>query len=198
VRDLLSGGLAVNLGAKTDDWGAGVLHLDLAVPAGRPGAVDLLGDLERLPFAGASLDAVVCTHVLEHVADPRSGFEEIARVVKPGGTVYVEVPFLFPLHPDPLDRHRWTLDGLRQELRAFEEIQAGASGGPFSTLVSVVPTLAGSILPGFLLFNAARGCLGWILWPVKFLDHLARLSSRSEMVAPAFYFLGRRRGGDAR
>jgi SAM-dependent methyltransferase len=192
VRDRLAGGLAVNLGAKTDDWGSELVHLDLAVPAGPPGAVDLLGDLERLPFADASLDGVVCTHVLEHLGDARTGFGEIARVVKPGGTVYVEVPFLFPLHPDPLDRHRWTLDGLRHELRAFEELEAGPSGGPFSTVVSVLPTLAGSILPGWLLFNVARGCLGWLLWPLKFLDLGARLSSRSGMAAPAFYFLGRR------
>jgi len=193
VREAMAGGLVVNLGSKSATWGDHVVNLDLVAPAGRPGGVDLLADIEKLPFADASVDGIICTHVLEHVADARACFEEIARVIKPGGMVYIAVPFLFPNHPDPLDRTRWTLDGLRYELRRFEETQAGVAGGPFSAYVSVMPTLVGSIFPGFYLFNAVRGCLGWILWPLKFLDYLACLSSRAGMAAAAYFFFGRRR-----
>jgi 2-polyprenyl-6-hydroxyphenyl methylase/3-demethylubiquinone-9 3-methyltransferase len=40
---------------------------------------------ERLPYADASFDIVVCVDVLEHVADLRAVIGEVARVLRPGG-----------------------------------------------------------------------------------------------------------------
>ncbi|HLX64953.1 MAG TPA: class I SAM-dependent methyltransferase [Planctomycetota bacterium] len=191
VREKMSSGFVLNLGSKSADWGTHVLNVDLAMPAA--GGVDLLADIARLPFADASVDAVICTYVLEHVADARACIDGIARVVKPGGYVYVAVPFLFPTHPDPLDRWRWTLDGLRHSMSAFEEIEAGNSGGPFSAYVSIVPTLTASIFSNFYLFNAVRFALGWLLWPLKFLDCIASRSDKAYMASANFYFFGRRR-----
>ena len=50
------------------------------------------GDVARLPVAGGRFDAVVCKDVLEHVADARPVVREIARVLRPGGRVFVSVP----------------------------------------------------------------------------------------------------------
>lgn len=41
--------------------------------------------LERLPYAGASFDLVICSWVLEHLAAPQAAVAEIARVLAPGG-----------------------------------------------------------------------------------------------------------------
>jgi len=49
-------------------------------------------DVLRLPLRDGAFDAVVCKDVLEHVADPRGAVREIARVLRPGGRVYVSVP----------------------------------------------------------------------------------------------------------
>jgi SAM-dependent methyltransferase len=43
----------------------------------------------RLPFADESFDAVLSLGVLEHVRDPEGSLEEIRRVLRPGGRVYV-------------------------------------------------------------------------------------------------------------
>jgi len=191
VRAKMGGGLVLNLGSKSAQWDEHVVNIDISTPAG--GGVDLLADIHKLPFADGSVDGVICTYVLEHVADARACIDEIARVVKPGGYVYVTVPFLFPTHPDPLDRWRWTLDGLRYSLRAFEELEAGGSGGPFSAYVSITPTLVASVFSNFVLFNATRFVLGWLLWPVKFVDCIASRSDKAYMAAANFYFLGKKR-----
>jgi demethylmenaquinone methyltransferase / 2-methoxy-6-polyprenyl-1,4-benzoquinol methylase len=42
---------------------------------------------ERLPFADASVDALTFTYLLRYVSDPQAVLAELARVVRPGGTV---------------------------------------------------------------------------------------------------------------
>jgi SAM-dependent methyltransferase len=49
-----------------------------------------------LPFAGASFDRVVASEVLEHVADDAAVIAELARVLRPRGTLAVTVPRWFP------------------------------------------------------------------------------------------------------
>jgi len=54
--------------------------------------VDRTMDVERLPFQDGSLDLVLCSHVLEHVADDTGAARELARVLAPGGLALVQVP----------------------------------------------------------------------------------------------------------
>ena len=50
------------------------------------------GDATRLPFADASFDRIIASEVLEHIPDDTAAFRELARVLKPGGTLAVTVP----------------------------------------------------------------------------------------------------------
>ncbi len=49
----------------------------------------IAGDLTALPVAAASVDAAVCILVLHHLPEPAAAIREMARIVKPGGTVLV-------------------------------------------------------------------------------------------------------------
>jgi SAM-dependent methyltransferase len=51
-----------------------------------------LGPLRELRLAEASFDVGVLCHSLEHVADPVAELREVARLVRPGGSVHVAVP----------------------------------------------------------------------------------------------------------
>jgi phosphatidylethanolamine/phosphatidyl-N-methylethanolamine N-methyltransferase len=51
-----------------------------------------LGNVEKLPFAGASVDRLVATHVLEHVYRPHEVLREWNRVLKPGGAMSILIP----------------------------------------------------------------------------------------------------------
>lgn len=64
----------------------------------------VVGDLARLPFADGSVDFVICTHVLEHVADPAGALAELARVAPRG---YVETPAAAWERMQSFPFHRW-------------------------------------------------------------------------------------------
>tara|TARA_B100001057_G_scaffold92843_1_gene89190 strand:+ start:8627 stop:9334 length:708 start_codon:yes stop_codon:yes gene_type:complete len=53
-------------------------------------------DIISLPFADSSLDAVICSEVLEHVDSPQESVEELIRVLKPGGIMALSVPRYLP------------------------------------------------------------------------------------------------------
>ncbi len=53
--------------------------------------VDRKEDIEDISLPGASVDAVFCSHVLEHVNDIRA-LREIHRILKPGGRLIAMVP----------------------------------------------------------------------------------------------------------
>lgn len=55
-------------------------------------SVSVKVDIQFLPFGDASFDAVLCSHVLEHVPDDRRAMRETLRVLKPGGWAILQVP----------------------------------------------------------------------------------------------------------
>ncbi len=58
------------------------------------------GDAMALPVRDESIDVVICTQVYEHVPDDRQLFDEIYRVLRPGGVVFFSGPnWLFPVEP---------------------------------------------------------------------------------------------------
>jgi SAM-dependent methyltransferase len=74
---------------------------------------DVLGIGEKLPFKSEVFDAVFSLAVLEHVKNPFECAKEITRVLKPGGTLYVAVPFLQPFHGYPDHYYNMTSSGLK-------------------------------------------------------------------------------------
>jgi SAM-dependent methyltransferase len=88
-------------------------------------AADLPGNLEAtimidadgtVPVDDVSVDAVLSTQVLEHVADPALYLRECARVLRPGGRLLLSTHGFMVYHPDPVDFWRWTSAGLREEV----------------------------------------------------------------------------------
>lgn len=73
---------------------------------------DLVGPIEAIPAGDASFDVVLCLQVLEHVDDPAQGVRELHRVTRPGGRVLLSTHGAYVYHPNPVDRWRWTHEGL--------------------------------------------------------------------------------------
>ncbi len=76
--------------------------------------VDVLAVNQTLPFASGSFDALMSLDVLEHVDQPFDCAEELLRVLRPGGEMYVNVPFLQQEHGYPHHYFGMTRMGLRR------------------------------------------------------------------------------------
>lgn len=69
------------------------LSEEMAAEARKTAGVQvLLGGPEEFPFPGGSFDAVTAWHSLEHMERPVRTVREVARLLKPGGLLLVEVP----------------------------------------------------------------------------------------------------------
>ena len=83
-----------------------------------PSRADLPLDLMDLKLPDDAFDAVLCSHVLEHVPDDRRAMAELHRIVKPGGWVVVMVPldvWRADTYEDP------SITDPQERLRAFRQ-----------------------------------------------------------------------------
>jgi SAM-dependent methyltransferase len=64
---------------------------DFLAPSIRAEGVEFVPDTKALP--GASVDAVICHHALEHVLQPAAALLEMGRVLRPEGKLLLFVPF---------------------------------------------------------------------------------------------------------
>jgi SAM-dependent methyltransferase len=67
-------------------------HLERVTADLEPGAADLQIDITHIALADSSFDAILCSHVLEHVDDDRRAMSELHRVLRPGGWALILVP----------------------------------------------------------------------------------------------------------
>ena len=74
---------------------------------------DIVCDGDNLPFKDNSFDVVLSLAVLEHVKNPWIHANEMIRVLKPGGIVYADAPFLQPYHGYPHHYYNMTTAGLQ-------------------------------------------------------------------------------------
>jgi SAM-dependent methyltransferase len=146
----------------------GCINLDLfAVPG-----VDVAADAEQMPFPPGIFHRVECDAVLEHVRNPARVMGEIQRVLAPGGYVHLVVPFCHPFHEYPKDFRRFTLDGLKELAGPLDVVAEGWRTGPTATLLVIVLEYVKLLLPFRIWRALCHVILGWLLFPLRYLDLL--------------------------
>lgn len=92
---------------------------------------EITAQAEALPILSRSIDLVLCTQVMEHVAEPQRAVAEMARVLKPGGRCLLTTHGTWFYHPDPEDYWRWTSAGLASLFRGggFDDVTVHPIGG---------------------------------------------------------------------
>ena len=101
--------------------------------------VDVVADAHHLPIRGRSVNAVICTEVLEHLEKPGEALEEVRRVLVNDGVLILSTPFLYPLH-DEKDYWRITPRGVRRILEelGFSVDLIESQGGLFTSVGSLI------------------------------------------------------------
>ncbi|KUN23369.1 hypothetical protein AQJ23_25440 [Streptomyces antibioticus] len=146
-----------------------------------------VADAHQIPLPSACVDAVLVQAVLEHVLEPPTVVTEIHRVLKDGGLVYAETPFLQQVHAGAHDFSRYTASGHRYLFRRFEELAAGAVAGPGTQLLWSVDHLVRGLTRSATAGRGARLLLSWL----RALDRLVP-PAYAEDDATAVFFLGRK------
>lgn len=144
--------------------------IDLAVGESRWNYenLDYIGPLDDMPIDSETFDAVLCTQVLEHLEWPRESVQEMHRVLKPGGVLYLTVPMAQNEHQAPYDFFRYTSYGLKSllEKAGFTEIKIKPFGGLMVRWAYELPRIF-SIFPSAGLGRRNVEKFGRILLPIK-------------------------------
>ena len=86
---------------------------------------DILADLnEPLPIDSEVANTVISLSVMEHLREPQVFLNEAHRILKPGGVMILQVPFMWWVHEAPYDFFRYTRYGLQHmfEKAGFRDI----------------------------------------------------------------------------
>ena len=90
----------------------------------------------------ARYDAVIALAILEHVYDPSAAIVNFRRALKPGGRLFLYVPWIWRYHaPKNLifqDYQRLSRDGLAYALRDFDEVTLYPLRGKYSAIVNLL------------------------------------------------------------
>jgi SAM-dependent methyltransferase len=96
LERLGEGALVLDLGSREGSFADGTypvrgVRLDIGAPR-RATRMFVQADAARLPFAARTFDAVIVNHSLEHLRELKPSLQEIGRVVRQDGAVFVSVP----------------------------------------------------------------------------------------------------------
>jgi SAM-dependent methyltransferase len=157
--------------------------------------IDIVADVQHMPqITSESADCVFLVSVLQHIPWPQRAMDEVFRVLRPGGIVYVNVPFVFFYHRDPEDYNRFSVPGLEALCCRFDKISSGSQRGPASTFVDLLIRFL-AILFSFnseALYTANVYCGKWALFWIKYLDIVIGRYSMAHVMWGSPYFLGRK------
>ena len=93
-----------------------LINIDIDIE-GKP---NILADINNLPFKNNSISNFGCFNVLELLQFPKIAIEEIYRVLNKSGYLVGYVPFLYPIHNQPVDYWRFSNNSLHQILNDGE------------------------------------------------------------------------------
>jgi SAM-dependent methyltransferase len=153
--------------------------------------VSVVCDAQDVPFADETFDGVVIQGVLEFLPRVESCLAHVHRVLKPGGIVYAETPFMQQVG-GRYDLTRYTDRGHRRLFRSFEEVVSGPVGGPGMALGWSYKYFLLSFASSHWLRRALTVMAHLTAFWLKYTDHFLIGRPGAVDAAAGFAFLGRK------
>ncbi len=95
----------------------------------RPGpGVDRVEDVSAMSLSDSVAGTILCIETFEHVFEVRRAFDEVFRVLRPGGVFILTSPLNFRIHGYPDDYWRMTPSCLRRMLTPYDGRVVGYQG----------------------------------------------------------------------
>ena len=193
IDSLPADGAGLNIGAGGTRVDPRVKNLDIM-----PGQfIDIVSSAVNIPLPNDSLDLVISQECLEHVAEIDLVVNEINRLLKPGGLLYLQLPFIIGYHPGPHDFLRFSKEGIVQliaktDLVVMEsEISVGSATGFYRIAVEFLAILFSG--PIQVLYIPVKAFASLLLYPLKWLDLWASLSKQNDRIAGGYYLIARKK-----
>jgi len=178
------------------DIGAGakkypnVVSLDLY---NYPG-IELCARADKVPLADNSVDMIISTSAIEHMMNIDRAFQEMQRILKPDGTIFITAPFIYPYHPEPFDLRRWSVRGILDSLPSCVCLESGGLAGPFSTLHVVLSSFFAWLFSfrSYPIYLALNLILNWVFLPLKIVDSIRGRYQKATPLDSIIYFVGKK------
>ncbi len=155
--------------------------------------VDIIASVESLPLESESVAGVLFQGVIEHIQEPKIAINEINRVLKKGGYIYVEAPFMQHFHYDPIDYYRFTDDGLAHVFsNSFKIIEKGPLFGPSAVLQDVLTEYFAVFFKSPYFYWGVKWILGWLFMFIKYIDYFLVKRPRAKYLSLGVYVLGQK------
>lgn len=140
--------------------------------------VDIIADINHLPFKDNSIDEIVCTHILEHIPNLTDAMRELHRILKPHGLLFIKAPHANSLWSKSNPEHKtfftmWTMNyytiwdefNIDFKFRVIKK-QLYVANKIFNYLLNLRPEYTEKYLPFIDLLNLS-GEVQYILEAVK-------------------------------
>lgn len=146
-----------------------------------------VADGHQIPLTDGAVDGVIIQAVLEHVLEPAVVVSEIERVLRHGGLLYADTPFMQQVHEGAYDFTRFTESGHRFVFRNFERIESGVVAGAGTALRWSINYFVRALTRSVTIGRIAALLFFWLSHMDRFLD-----PSHSADGASSVYFFGRK------
>jgi SAM-dependent methyltransferase len=181
---------AINIGSGNTNISPHILNVDFM----NYSHVNIICDIQNLPFRDDSLDCVINVAVLEHLEHPEKVVEEIKRVLRPGGIVYSYFPFIQGIHASPSDFSRRTDEGLKLLFHQFEIIKIKPSGGPVSGFLWIFQEFISLLLSFGIkpLYRLIHILIMLLTFPLKYLDAVLIFHPMAANISTGFTLIAKK------
>lgn len=125
-------------------------------------SIDIVLDERGISLPDASVDLALCIFVLEHVPDYRATLSDLVRVLKPGGVLFIAVPYLSREHETPNDFLRFTSFMAAHMVTGCEALRIRKAGNAWHAAISLLGEMHiknGERPAGGLVFRIAHRLL---------------------------------------
>lgn len=182
-RILENGHRILNAGSSSTRFGDRCVNVDIQ---DKPN-VDVVADIHDLPDSIGKFDTVICAAALQYCHDPVGVANQFYDVLREGGYLFVDAPWIQPFCVDTPDLNRYSEMSLRHIFSNFEILECGPSIRPGSAFAMLGEYIAGSLTGNKYVNFGLRKMTAAALYPVRYVR-----TQRESMTAGAFYLVARK------